>query len=330
MAARIYVTALAVWCIAAAPAPNPKNAVLSNGVEMPMVAAGVWQYSEAEAEASVRAALNVGMVAIDTAYDYENQRGVARALRDAKRSDYFIITKVPGCGIQNVSAQRCEDDTAARIADDLAQLDLPVLDLVLIHFPPCLSSNKMDCMTKKNSCTIPGSCDAVKAQWKAMTAAYKAKKVRAIGVSNYCKACLACLADAEVKPMVNQVHYQVGMGKDPQGVKSCASSQGMVLQAWSPLGMGGHGSEEVLKGPLTTAIAQKHGKTAAQVALKWITSNGVAVAMKSSNEAHLKENLDLFDFELDAQDMVQLDAANFAANDTPSFFCDDKEVEIMV
>jgi diketogulonate reductase-like aldo/keto reductase len=327
MSARAFVAALGVACTAAAPF---KTAVLSNGVEMPTVAAGVWQYTEAEAEASVRAALDVGLVAIDTAYDYGNQRGVARALKGVKRSDFFLITKVPGCGIQNISAQRCEEDTAARIADDLDQLDLEVLDLVLIHFPPCLASDKSECSAKKNSCTTSGSCDAVKAQWRAMTAAYKAKKLRAIGVSNYCRACFACLADEEVKPMVNQVHYQLGMGKDPQGFASYASSQGIVLQAWSPFGKGGHGSDDVLKGPLTSAIANKHNRTTAQVALKWIVSHGVAVAMKSSTKEHLKENNDLFDFELDAQDMAKLDAANFAADNTPSFFCDDKADEILI
>lgn len=327
MPARAYLAALSVACVAAAPF---RTVALRNGVEMPTVAAGVWQYTDDEAEASVRAALSAGVQAIDTAYDYGNQRGVARALRDAKRSDYFLITKVPGCGIQNVSAQRCEADTAARIQDDLAQLNLEVLDLVLIHFPPCLSSDKDDCNTKKNSCSLPGSCDAVRAQWRAMTAAYRAKKLRAIGVSNYCRACFACLSDEEVKPMVNQVHYQVGMGKDPQGFATYAAGQGIVLQAWSPFGKGGHGSDDVLKGPLTTSIAKKHNRTTAQVALKWILSNGVAVAMKSSSKEHLKEDLDLFDFELDAQDMAKLNAANFAADNTPSFFCDDEEAEILI
>jgi len=130
--------------------------------------------------------------------------------------------------------------------------------------------------------------------------------------------------------MVNQVHYQVGMGKDPQGFASYALSQGIVLQAWSPFGKGGHGSDDVLKGPLTSAIAKKHDRTTAQVALKWILNNGVAVAVKSSSKDHLKQDLDLFDFELDAQDMAELDAANFAASDTPSFFCDDKAAEILI
>jgi 2,5-diketo-D-gluconate reductase A len=130
--------------------------------------------------------------------------------------------------------------------------------------------------------------------------------------------------------MVNQVHYQVGMGKDPQGFASYASSQGIQLQAWSPFGLGGHGSGDVLKGPLTTAIAEKNNRTTAQIALKWILNQGVAVAVKSSSKEHLKQDLELFDFELGAQDMAKLDAANFAANNTPSFFCDDKEAEIMI
>merc|ERR1719326_1133218 len=133
------------------------------------------------------------------------------------------------------------------------------------------------CARKKNSCTLPGSCDAVKAQWRAMTAAYKAKKVRAIGVSNYCRACFDCLADAEVQPMVNQVHYQIGMGPDPQGFASYAAGKGVVLQAYSALGDGGrtglNGKNEkkdlVLHDPLTAAVGKKHNRTTAQIALKW-------------------------------------------------------------
>lgn len=332
-------------CLAALPAAAagagdaPKTTVaLRNGVELPLVAAGVWQYTEEEAEASVRAAIEAGFVAVDTAYDYGNQKGVARALRGLDRSRYFLITKVPGCGVpfSHVSDSRCEEDTAARIEDDLAQLNTTVLDLLLIHFPPCAGRwpwDKAACFARKTGCTHPKACDAVRAQWRAMTAAYKAKKVRAIGVSNYCRACMECLADAEVKPMVNQVHYQIGMGPDPQGFKSYAASQGVVLQAYSALGDGGHSGipgqsgkkDLVLHDPLTAAVGKKHNRTTAQIALKWIVSHGVAVVTKSSSETHLKEDCSLYDFELDAEDMQKLDGATFAAKDTPSFLCNDAE-----
>merc|ERR1712224_959074 len=97
---------------------------------------------------------------------------------------------------------------------------------------------------------------------------------------------------------------------------------GFVLQAWSPLGSGGHGNPEILSGNLTKGIAQAHNRSTAQVALKWIVSHGIAVASKSSNPEHLKEYISLFDWELTREEMSALDNASFAKKDTPSFMCD--------
>lgn len=123
--------------------------------------------------------------------------------------------------------------------------------------------------------------------------------------------------------MVNQVHFQVGMGPDPQGVRSLAEQKGMVMQAWSPLGMGGSGSDPIMHGNLTNSIAKKYNKSPVQIALKWIATKNVGVATKSSNPIHLQEDLDIFDFELRQEDIKALDEANFAAGDEPSFLCRD-------
>merc|ERR1712048_1058167 len=123
--------------------------------------------------------------------------------------------------------------------------------------------------------------------------------------------------------MVNQVQLHVGMGPDPQGFKSFADKNGVKLQAWSPLGHGGSGSDEILKGNLTSSIGKKYGKSAAQVALKWLVSHNVSVATKSSNPKHLAENIDIFDFEFTPEELSALDNADFAKADTPSFLCDD-------
>jgi diketogulonate reductase-like aldo/keto reductase len=244
-----------------------------------------------------------------------------------------VTTKVPGCGIQNssaVSVDKCRSDTAARIAEDLRLLDLDHIDLLLIHFPPCpgddgsaQSPMKSTCFKDRSGCTNPRSCDMIKAQWEEVTEAYNKKKLRAIGVSNYCSACLACLDEASILPMVNQVHYQVGMHPDPQGFRSFAEKKGIVLQAWSPLGSGGSGSEEIMRGNLTSSIAKKYGKSPVQVALKWIVAKNVSVSTKSSNPLHLAENLDIFDFQLQPEDTLALDEANFAADNDPSFLCRD-------
>jgi len=310
---------------------------LRNGVRMPVLAAGTWQYHGDEAKAVVTAALAAGFTHIDTAYLYENQRSVSAGLKAAgkPRAELFITTKVPGCGLPGVRSSSCEGDTLKLIRGDLAQLNsefhVGILDLVLIHFPPCTEANASSpsplnatCFAKKNGCTTEEHCHAVQAQWSAMEKAYKANLTRAIGVSNYCAACFDCLASGATEmPMVNQVQYHVGMGPDPQGFRSLAQRKGIALQAWSPLGHGGHGSSDILSGNLTTSIGKRHGKTAAQVALKWILAQNVSVATKSSSPKHLREDLDLFDFELTQEDIASLNGADFAKADTPSFLCTD-------
>mmetsp|Transcript_31091 Transcript_31091/g.70689 ORF Transcript_31091/g.70689 Transcript_31091/m.70689 type:complete len:369 (+) Transcript_31091:69-1175(+) len=326
------------------PAPPPAPTVrLRSGANMPVISAGTWQYDDATAEASVEAALAAGFSHIDTANDYGNQQGVGRAIKKSgkPRKSLFITTKVPGCGLQNVSGssvEECRNDTSARLAEDLKQLDLTYVDLMLIHFPPCpggdgsaKSPAQVTCFAQKTGCSDPKSCDLVRAQWSVLTEAYNKKQALSIGVSNYCSACFQCL-EAEkgvIMPMVNQVQYHVGMHPDPQGFKTFAEQHDMVLQAWSPLGSGGHGSAELLKGNLTTSIGRKHGKSSVQIALKWIVSRNVSVATKSSNPEHLREDLDIFDFDLDHEDLQALDTADFAAKDTPSFLCSDPQPHLV-
>jgi diketogulonate reductase-like aldo/keto reductase len=287
-------------------APPMPSLKLRNGVEMPIMSAGTWLYSMEEAQKSVVAALDAGFTHIDTAYDYQNQEGVAKGIQHAiangkTRKSIFLTTKVPGCGIQNVSASsidQCKSDTAARIADDLRLLDVEYIDLLLLHFPPCpgddgsaQSPMKSSCYAGRTGCSNPKSCDMIKAQWSAVSDAYHKKQLRSVGVSNYCSACLACLDNmgtGDVAPMVNQVHYQVGMGPDPQHFKTAADKRGIVLQAWSPLGMGGNGSKPIIQGNLTTNLGKKYNKSPVQIALKWIVSNNVSVSTKSSNPAILR------------------------------------------
>ena len=113
------------------------------------------------------------------------------------------------------------------------------------------------------------------------------------------------------------------MGPDPQGFLSTARRHGLTAQAWSPLGHGGHGSDSILHGNLTTSIGRAHSKSPVQVALKWLLAKGAAVVTKSSNPVHLKEDLDLFDFSLSSAEVAALDAATFSKGDVPSFMCDD-------
>lgn len=310
---------------------------LRSGYRMPVLSMGVWQYNDTQAEATVSAAIAAGFTHIDTAYDYHNQQGVAKGMAKSgkPREELFITTKVPGCGLQNVSAvstEVCRNDTAARLQEDFELLGVSYIDLVLLHFPPCpgdsgtgMGPSDSSCYAKKTGCTHPGACALVEAQWGVLSDAYAQKKIRSIGVSNYCSACFSCLASAEVAPMVNQVQLHVGMGQDPQGFRSYAERRNFTLQAWSPLGSGGKGSPEILGGNLTTSIAKKYNKSTAQVALRWLLAHNVSVATKSSNPKHMAEDLGIFGFELSDEDLQALDAADFASDDSPSFLCADAD-----
>ena len=112
------------------------------------------------------------------------------------------------------------------------------------------------------------------------------------------------------------------MGPDPQGFLAMNAARGIVSQAYSPIGSGGHGSSDILSGPLTTKIAKAHNKSTAQVALKYLVQLNAAVVTKSSSPEHLKQDVELFDWSLTRRDMKELAAATFASDDTPSFECD--------
>lgn len=282
---------------------------LNNGVSMPVIAAGTWQYSPSEAKASVKAAIAAGFKHIDAAFDYNNQEAVGAGIKETgvNRSDIFVTSKVPGCGLQGISRTHCGQDSLAVIQKNLDQLGTTYLDLVLIHFPPV------------GGCG-PLNCPIIRKQWAAFESAYAQKKVRSIGVSNFCVSCFECLfgGNYSITPAVNQVQYHVGEGVDPGGLFSYCKKHGIVTEAYSPLG---DNKTEILSGKLTTSIAKAQNKTAAQVALRWIWQNGVALTTKSSSFEHLKEDLDIFDWSLTEEEMSKLNAATQPAG-KPSFMCD--------
>jgi len=299
--------------------PTP-TITLNNGVKMPAVAAGTWQYNTSTATSSVTQAIAVGFTHIDTAHDYcsdgstgscsggSNQPGIGKALQAAglARSDYFITTKVPGCGMQGISKFNCGEDSAKAAQTNLDELGLPYVDLVLIHFPP------MGGCGKEN-------CKLIKKQWAALTDFYQANKTRAIGVSNFCPSCLECLAEdaSAVVPAVNQFKYHIGMGADPEGLLSYCKQHGIAAQAYSPLG---DDSSELITGKFVTAAGKAHGKSGAQVSLRWIYQHGVAVTTKADTKAYLQEDLDLFSWSLTDAEMTEADGLTSPAG-TPSFMC---------
>jgi len=298
---------------------------LNNGVEMPAVAAGTWQYDSDYAQQSVVSALTAGFTHIDTAHDYcsdgstakfgghgcpggSNQVGIAKAIAGKPRETMFITTKVPGCGTQGISHGNCGPDSVAAANKNLEELGLPYTDLLLIHFPPPMGCGLLN-------------CGAIRKQWAALTEdILRTNKTRALGVSNFCVSCLKCLEDTPggaLVPAVNQFKYHVGMGADPEGLISYCKAKGVVPQAYSPLG---DNTTELITGPLVSKLGQAHGKTGVQVALKWIWQHGVAVLTKSGNPEHLKQDLDLFDWSLTDSEMASADSAT-TPKGTPSFMC---------
>jgi len=324
--------ALLVPCFA-----RPPTVTLRNGVEMPLLSAGVYQYNSSEAHASIAAAIKVGFTALDTALDYWNQDGVGAALKEAfaaglQRDQIFVETKVPGCANPAENTTRnpltCYSDTQKNLERDLESLGLPYVDLVIIHFPPFPSFAVRSC----NDFT--GSCGMARAQWKAMVEFYKAGKAKAIGVSNYCPSCFDCLKDTDVFPMVNQVMMHAGMGVDPGNIVSYGKSMGVVTQAYSALGntpWTHHAEPEILTGNLTTAIAKAHNVSTVQVALKFLVEAGIPAVTKSSSPSHLASDVDLWSWNLTEEESQSLNEFRIhKIFDKYSFACSSMEDTIVV
>lgn len=274
---------------------------IAPGVELPMAGLGTWLYNNTVAEAAAAEALALGYVHIDTANDYDNQLGVGRAIKASGRArkSFFLTSKVPG-GL-NAS------ETTAAHAQNLQDLGLAYVDLLLVHYPTTMSA------------TPVGSKAMRQDQWKAMEALVRAGKTRAIGVSHFCESQMQDILEmAAIKPAVNQVQYHVGMG--PQGPKANDNkafdrAEGILFQSFSPLcgpctlGNSTEPDRSLINGPLVSAIGKSHGKSGAQVSLKWLVQQGIPVIPKTDTKKHLLQNMDLFTWQLTAAEMKQLNAA---------------------
>ena len=253
---------------------------LSNGVEMPLLGYGVFQVSPEECERCVSDALSVGYRLIDTAQAYFNEEGVGNAWRKSglKREDLFLVTKV---WISNNG----EEKAAKSIDESLRKLQTEYIDLLLIH----------------------QAYGDVFGTWRAMEKAYRAGKVRAIGVSNFQAARFFDFAHyVELKPMVNQLQCNVMVQQT--GIEPILAETDTKMMAWGPLG--GQGVEGIVKSELLANIGAKYGKSAAQVALRWLTQRGIVAIPKSSHKERMAQNFDIFDFSLSADEMAQIATMN--------------------
>lgn len=260
---------------------------LVNGVEIPKIGFGTWQIPEGdEAYKSVAHALKVGYRHVDTAQIYGNEVSVGKAIADSdlNREDIFLTTKI-------WNDKHDYDLAKASIEESMAKLGVDYLDLLLIHWPNPKALRENDAWKAGNA-----------GAWKAMEEAYRAGKVKAIGVSNFMIHHLEALFEtAEIKPMVNQVLLAPGCSQE-ELVAFCESHE-ILLEAYSPLGTG-----TIFSNPVAQEVAAANGKSVAQVALRWSLQKGFLPLPKSVTPKNIEANLQVFDFELSAEDVAKLDA----------------------
>lgn len=264
-----------------------KKLQLANGTEIPLIALGTWQMSPEEAEAAVEYALNNDYLHIDTARTYRNEEGVGRGIKAAKvkREDFFLTTKVSAF---SKSYELAKKD----IEDSLTALDTEYVDLLIIHAPR--PWDEMEEQTVENH-----YYEENREVWRALEEAYKEGKAKAIGVSNFGIEDLENIMDqAEVQPMLNQIKYHIG-DRDEELVQFC-HEHNMVIEAYSPIGTG-----KLLDHPAIQKIADKYGKSTAQVAIRYVYQKGLVVLPKSVHEKYITENSQI-DFDLSVEDLDYL------------------------
>ena len=266
-----------------------QNIRLYNGVEMPILGYGVFQVPPQEAERCVSDALSVGYRLIDTAQAYFNEEGVGEAVAKSgiKREDLFLVTKV---WISNNG----EEKAARSIDESLRKLKTDYIDLLLIH----------------------QAYGDVFGTWRAMEDAYRDGKVRAIGVSNFQQARFFDFAHyVDMKPMVNQLQCNAMIQQ--REIEPTLNDFGTKMMAWGPLG--GQGVDGIIKSDLLAGIGAKYGKTASQVALRWLTQPSIVAIPKSTHKERMQQNLDIFDFTLTNDDMAQIATMNQHDTGTVNF-----------
>jgi len=256
---------------------------LNNGVKMPWFGLGVFKVEEGpELVNAVKTAIKHGYRSIDTAAIYGNEEGVGEGIRQGlkeariKREELFVTSKV-------WNADLGYESTIKAFELSLKKLGLEYLDLYLIHWP------------------VAGK---YKEAWRALEQLYKEGRIKAIGVSNFQIHHLQDLMQgAEIKPMINQVEFHPRLTQ--KELRAFCKEQGIQVEAWSPLMQG-----QLLDHPVLKEIADRHKKSIAQVILRWDLQHGVVTIPKSTKEQRIKDNANIFDFELTAEDMQLIDAMN--------------------
>ena len=255
------------------PAPT---LTLANGLEMPQLGLGTWPMNDAEAAVTVEAALKMGYRLIDTAENYENERGVGEGIRNGgvARAEIFVTTKFN-------RQWHSVDGARAACEASLERLGLDYIDLLLVHWPN------------------PDQGRYVEA-YQGLVRLLEAGLVKSIGTSNFKPAHLQKLFDLGLVPHLNQIQLDPYHLRDD--LVAIHREKGIVTGVWRPLGCG----NAMLTDPVISSVAERHGRTTAQVILRWLTQQGFVATPKSSNPTRMAQNLDIFDFSLSADEMALL------------------------
>jgi 2,5-diketo-D-gluconate reductase A len=247
---------------------------LNDGHTMPQLGFGVWQVPDDQAQGAVETALEAGYRSIDTARIYDNETGVGRAVAAAgiAREDLFVTTKL-------WNGDQGYDEALKAFDASLERLGLDYVDLYLIHWPLPARELYVD-------------------SWKALERIRSEGRARSIGVSNFTRSTLdRVIAEADVVPVLNQIELHPYFTQED--MRRVNAGHGVLTEAWSPLGQG----KGLLEEPVLASLGAKYGKSAAQVVLRWHLQLGNVVIPKSVTPSRIRENFDVFDFELSAEDV---------------------------
>ena len=262
-----------------------KTLTLNNGVKIPQLGLGTWFIDDSNAAEAVKAAAKLGYRHFDTAQAYGNERGVGEGIRGCgvSREEIFAVSKV-------AAEHKTYDSAAKSIDETLLKTGLDYLDMMIIHSP-----QPWDKVNQSDDRYVEGN----RAAWRALEDAYKAGKLRAVGVSNFKKEDIESLLEtAEIKPMVNQILLHIS-NTPAELIKYCGE-KGIVVEAYSPIGHG-----EILNQPDIMAMAEKYGVTVPQLCIRYTLQLGAVSLPKTADPAHMKSNSEV-DFEISEQDMEVL------------------------
>ncbi len=269
---------------------------LTDGNSIPMLGFGVWQVSNEEVVPAVAEAIRAGYRAIDTAQGYDNEEGVGRAVREADvdRAELFVTSKLR-------TKSMGYDEALRGYEESLRKLDLEQLDMFLIHWPVPKLDRYLD-------------------TWKALVRLREEGRVRTIGVSNFLPEHLVrIIGETGVTPAINQIELHPEYQQ--REVRAFHEAQRIQLESYSPLGSGA-----VLDNPVIQKLANKHGKSPAQVIIRWHLQEGLVVIPKSVTPSRIRENLEVFDFKLDDEDLAEItsldDPPNGKTNSRPEEYND--------